>query len=83
MEQSAIRRRGAEGFISSLPDKLLHTILIHLPSATAAARTGVLSSRWRGVWAHMPELVLGGTPAPATTPSALLDSIDCALNSYA
>jgi hypothetical protein len=31
----------------------------------------------------MPELVLCGSPAPATPPSALLDSIDAALNSYA
>jgi hypothetical protein len=83
MEQPAIRRGGAEDLISRLPDELLHTILVRLPSAAAAARTSVLSRRWRGVWAHMPELVLCGSPAPATPPSALLDSIDAALNSYA
>ncbi|XP_066320159.1 putative F-box/LRR-repeat protein At4g15060 [Miscanthus floridulus] len=69
MEQPAIRRGGAEDHISRLPDELLHTILVRLPSAAAAARTSVLSRRWRGVWAHMPELVLCGSPAPATPPS--------------
>ncbi|XP_066363796.1 F-box protein At5g03100-like [Miscanthus floridulus] len=85
MEPPAIPLGGAEDLISGLPDDLLHIILIRLPSAAAAARISVLSRRWRGVWAHMPELVLGGSPAPApaTTPSALLDSIDAALNSSA
>ena len=39
--------------ISSLPDDLLHAILIRLRDA---ARTSVLSRRWRRVWAHLPEL---------------------------
>ena len=43
MEHPAIRRRGAEDHISGLPDELLHTILVRLPSAAAAARTSVLS----------------------------------------
>uniref|UniRef100_K4A366 F-box domain-containing protein n=1 Tax=Setaria italica TaxID=4555 RepID=K4A366_SETIT len=42
--------------ISSLPDHLLHTILLHLSDAEAAARTTILSRRWRRVWAHLPEL---------------------------
>jgi hypothetical protein len=86
MPPPAIRRRGAEDLISGLPDELLHTILVRLKSAAAAARTSVLSRRWRGVWAHMPELVLRGSRARATAtpnPSALLDSIDAALNFYA
>ncbi|CAD6267203.1 unnamed protein product [Miscanthus lutarioriparius] len=84
MEHPAIRRRGAEDHISGLPDELLHTILVRLPSAAAAARTSVLSRRWRGVWAHMPELVLcSGSPTPSTPLLALLDSINAALNSYA
>jgi len=40
--------------ISSLPDDLLHAILIRLRDP--AARTSVLSRRWRRVWAHLPEL---------------------------
>ena len=54
MEPPAIPLGGAEDLISGLPDELLHIILIRLPSAAAAARTSVLSRRWRGVWAHMP-----------------------------
>ncbi|CAL4899749.1 unnamed protein product [Urochloa decumbens] len=74
----ARRRRGAEDRISSLPDELLHLILLRLPSIAEAARTSVLSRRWRPVWTHMPELVL---PAPATTSPANLDSIDAVLRS--
>ncbi|KAL6896711.1 hypothetical protein ACP4OV_007283 [Aristida adscensionis] len=45
--------------ISGLPDDLLHSILLRLPGATAeAARTSVLSRRWRRVWAGLPELSL-------------------------
>ncbi|CAL5086321.1 unnamed protein product [Urochloa decumbens] len=45
--------------ISSLPDHLLHSILLRLPGGTAAdaARTSVLSRRWRRVWAHLPDLL--------------------------
>ncbi|XP_066392694.1 F-box protein At5g03100-like [Miscanthus floridulus] len=44
--------------ISDLPDHLLHRILICLPSTDDAARTSVLSRRWRGDWTHLPELAL-------------------------
>ncbi|CAN6219133.1 unnamed protein product [Urochloa humidicola] len=49
-----------EDRISGLPDHLLHTILLLIPGGTAAdaARTSVLSRRWRHVWAHLPELAL-------------------------
>ncbi|KAL6649506.1 hypothetical protein ACP70R_013730 [Stipagrostis hirtigluma subsp. patula] len=47
--------------ISALPDGLLHTILSFLPDATAAARTAVLSRRWRRVWIHALDLVLFDT----------------------
>uniref|UniRef100_A0A0A9GGY5 F-box domain-containing protein n=1 Tax=Arundo donax TaxID=35708 RepID=A0A0A9GGY5_ARUDO len=83
MESDADRRRrgGAEDFISRLPDEILHSILLRLPSTAAAVRTSLLSRRWRKVWAHMPELVLGGqSPAPASF--ALLDSVDSALSAY-
>jgi hypothetical protein len=44
--------------ISGLPDDLLHNILLRLQSTNAAARTCVLSRRWRGVWARLPDLHL-------------------------
>ncbi|KAL6623083.1 hypothetical protein ACP70R_032962 [Stipagrostis hirtigluma subsp. patula] len=44
--------------ISALPDGVLHRILLRVGSVPAAARTSVLSRRWRRVWAGLPELVL-------------------------
>ncbi|CAO2184647.1 unnamed protein product [Urochloa humidicola] len=74
------RRRGAaEDRISDLPDELLHCILLRLQSTRAAARTSLLSRRWRHVWAGLPDLLLGSqddTQQPAAT---LLDSVDAAL----
>ncbi|KAL6657892.1 hypothetical protein ACP70R_005672 [Stipagrostis hirtigluma subsp. patula] len=70
----------AEDRISSLPDELLHTILVRLRSIRAAARTGVLSRRWRHVWARLPDFVLfGGDGSP---PATFLDSVDAALAAY-
>ncbi|CAN6199365.1 unnamed protein product [Urochloa humidicola] len=78
--------------ISGLPDELLHDILLRLESTRAAARTSVLSRRWRRVWAHLPELVFDGdgtdadsddedsaAPPPA---ASFPDSIDSALRGY-
>ncbi|WVZ50862.1 hypothetical protein U9M48_002073 [Paspalum notatum var. saurae] len=62
-----------------LPDELLHDILVRLRSARAAARTSVLSRRWRHVWAHLPELVLLGSGPHA---SSFLDAVDGALAGY-
>lgn len=53
----------ASDCISSLPDDLLHTILVHLSSTAAAARTSVLSRRWRHLWTQLPEIVLDNTNA--------------------
>ncbi|CAN6168372.1 unnamed protein product [Urochloa humidicola] len=47
---------GGADIISSLPDDLLRVILLGLRDTAAAARTSVLSRRWRRVWAHLPEL---------------------------
>ncbi|TVU38533.1 hypothetical protein EJB05_11908, partial [Eragrostis curvula] len=44
--------------ISDLPDDLLLRILARLQSTAQAARTSVLSRRWRRVWVHVPELFL-------------------------
>ncbi|CAN6363234.1 unnamed protein product [Urochloa humidicola] len=73
-----------EDHISGLPDELLHIILLHLGSACAAARTSVLSRRWRLVWAHLPELVFGnaGDDAPPP-PASFVDAVDFALSAYA
>ncbi|KAF8759199.1 hypothetical protein HU200_010227 [Digitaria exilis] len=44
--------------ISALHDDLLLHILARLGCTHAAARTGLLSRRWRGLWNRLPELVL-------------------------
>ncbi|TVU02263.1 hypothetical protein EJB05_52259, partial [Eragrostis curvula] len=56
--------------ISSLPDDLLLAILVRLRSTPAAARTSLLSRRWRHVWTQLPEIVLDELAA---------DSVDAAL----
>ncbi|CAN6175756.1 unnamed protein product [Urochloa humidicola] len=78
--------------ISDLPDELLHDILLRLKSTRAAARTSVLSRRWRHVWAHLPKLVFDGSDwnrtnsdsaAPSPPPAdSFLNSIDGALRTY-
>ncbi|CAL5083403.1 unnamed protein product [Urochloa decumbens] len=60
METGSGRLGGGADRISSLPDDLLHGILLGLGCTKAAARTSVLSRRWRGVWARLPEFYLWG-----------------------
>uniref|UniRef100_A0A0E0LM05 F-box domain-containing protein n=1 Tax=Oryza punctata TaxID=4537 RepID=A0A0E0LM05_ORYPU len=42
--------------ISNLPEELIQNILVRLPSIDAAARTSVLSRRWRHFWTKLPSL---------------------------
>ncbi|TVU18637.1 hypothetical protein EJB05_34745 [Eragrostis curvula] len=46
--------------ISSLPDDLLHLVLVRLGCAREAARTSVLAHRWRGLWIRLPEFTFRG-----------------------
>ncbi|XBH96836.1 hypothetical protein VPH35_087147 [Triticum aestivum] len=47
---------GGADLISALPTDLLLQVLIRLRCARAAARTGLLSRRWRGLWSRLPDL---------------------------
>ncbi|CAN6347483.1 unnamed protein product [Urochloa humidicola] len=89
MEQAAVsrgrrqRRRLRPTYrIGDLPDHLLHSILLRVGSAPAAARTSVLSSRWHDVWAHLPVLVFHDSGGQHRNPSSFLNSIDAALDCY-
>ncbi|KAK3120240.1 hypothetical protein QOZ80_9AG0684190 [Eleusine coracana subsp. coracana] len=71
---------GDEDRISCLPDELLQGILLCLGSALAAARTSVLSRRWRRVWTYLPELFLSDNEDLALS---FPDTVDAALAAYA
>ena len=84
MEQDGNRRRrrrlGPTYRISDLPDDVLHRILLRLGSAPAAARTSVLSQRWRRVWTRLPGLVFRDHGQLRNR--AFLSSIDSGLARY-
>ncbi|TVU38538.1 hypothetical protein EJB05_11913, partial [Eragrostis curvula] len=69
--------------ISDLPDDLLHAILAGLRSADAAARTSILSRRWRRVWAHLPALSFIPDFGHPMTPTQVVDRVDAALHARA
>ncbi|CAM0871131.1 unnamed protein product [Alopecurus aequalis] len=48
---------GGADLISALPDDVIIQILVRLHCARAAAGTGILSRRWRGLWTRLPDLV--------------------------
>uniref|UniRef100_K4A3B1 F-box domain-containing protein n=1 Tax=Setaria italica TaxID=4555 RepID=K4A3B1_SETIT len=54
---------GGEDCLSALPDDVLVLILLRLDT-TVAARTSVLSRRWRRVWALLPKLCFPLAPEP-------------------
>ncbi|KAF8664425.1 hypothetical protein HU200_054597 [Digitaria exilis] len=72
--------------ITDLPDDVLHMILARLPSTTDAARTSVLSRRWRRVWAGVPALSFRYHESPSSSSAQQvyqLDRIDAALSGHA
>ncbi|CAL5013609.1 unnamed protein product [Urochloa decumbens] len=68
-----------EDRISGLPDEMLQEILVRLCCARAAARTGLLSRRWRRVWPHLPELVLDDDDPDAPPRASFMDAVDAAI----
>ncbi|KAM0912287.1 hypothetical protein ACQ4PT_012965 [Festuca glaucescens] len=49
---------GVVDLISTLPDDLLLQVLERLVSDAAAARTSILSRRWRGLWSGLPKVTV-------------------------
>jgi hypothetical protein len=47
---------GGADLISALPEDLRLEVLVRLRCARAAARTSLLSRRWRGLWTRLPDL---------------------------
>ncbi|XBI13675.1 hypothetical protein VPH35_140384 [Triticum aestivum] len=64
---------GGPDRISALPDDLLLLVLAGLHCTRAAARTGVLSRRWRGLWARLHQIVFR---------DVAFDSIEAALGYF-
>jgi hypothetical protein len=48
---------GGADLISALPEDVLLQVLVRLRCARAAARTSLLSRRWRGRWTQLPDLI--------------------------
>ncbi|XP_044436885.1 F-box/FBD/LRR-repeat protein At5g53840-like [Triticum aestivum] len=60
---------GGADRISDLPDDLLLLILGRLGCVRSAARAGVLSRRWRGLWTRLPSLVFRGVAFRSLEPA--------------
>ncbi|CAM0952011.1 unnamed protein product [Alopecurus aequalis] len=54
--QHAAGDPGGDDRIGALSDDMLLQVLVHLRCARTAARTGLLSRRWRGLWPRLPGL---------------------------
>ncbi|XP_044432321.1 uncharacterized protein [Triticum aestivum] len=73
MELGTSRRRrssepgsaGGADYLSALPEDLLLLVLARLGCAAAAARTGLVSRRWRGLWARLRDLAFQGVAFPS------------------
>ncbi|KAM0893162.1 hypothetical protein ACQ4PT_025296 [Festuca glaucescens] len=48
---------GGADLISALPDDVIIQVLVRLPCAGVAARTSLISRRWRGLWTRLPDLI--------------------------
>ncbi|KAJ1700784.1 hypothetical protein LUZ63_000563 [Rhynchospora breviuscula] len=59
-------------YLSSLPSEIIENILVKLP-IKEAARTSVLSSKWKSLWASIPNLVFAEKCLPE---SELIESVD-------
>jgi hypothetical protein len=70
--QGSRRRRDPRDadLIGALPDDILLLVLVRLRCVCTAARTGLLSRRWLGLWTRLPDLAFDRI-APATVESAL------------
>uniref|UniRef100_A0ACD5WFE2 Uncharacterized protein n=1 Tax=Avena sativa TaxID=4498 RepID=A0ACD5WFE2_AVESA len=66
---------GGADLISALPEDLLLLVLVRLRCAAAAARTSLLSRRWRGLWTRLPDLTFRDlAPVPLLRALASLQS---------